>query len=67
MVEYRVVGIVDYGSGFRTEVIPKTSWCTDYFKTLKEKERLIEQLGNVKQVLNGIEAFINTYKIEIRE
>lgn len=67
MVEYRVVSIVDYGPGFRKEVFPKTPWCTDYLKVLKEQERLIEQQGDVRRVRDGIEAFIGTYKIEKRE
>ena len=64
---YRVVGIVDGGQGFKTEIFPKTLWCVNYKAIAEEKARLEKIQKDHFKYDNGVGAFIGYYKIEKAE
>lgn len=65
--KYRVVGIIEGGQGFKTEVIPMTFWNEDLEEIKKCKISLEEEQEHHFKHDNGAGAFIGYYKIEKAE
>ena len=64
MNRYRVIGIVDYGQGFKREYIPQTPWFNNYERAKAEKIKL--EAEQKEGYAKGYGFFIGYYKIEER-
>lgn len=65
MNRYRVIGIVDCGQGFKTEIIPQTPWFNNYERAKAEKTKL--EAEQREGYAKGYGFFIGYYKIEERK